>query len=78
MYYFLSALLVVSPQPVFERLHQRIAELLGRHFHIAGGLIVFRVVIGRRDGCDGCNGENDTAKTTVAIVATVAERSETE
>ena len=65
---------MVSPQPVFERLHQRIAELLGRHFHIAGGFIVFRVVIGRRDGCDGCNGENDTVRATVAIVATVAER----
>lgn len=32
-------------QPVLERLHQRIAELLGRDFHIAGGFVIFRVVI---------------------------------
>ena len=36
---------LISLQPVFERLHQRIAKLLGRDFHIAGVLIVFRVVI---------------------------------
>ena len=35
-------------QPALERLHQRIAELLGRHFHIAGGFIIFRVVTSGR------------------------------
>ena len=36
---------LIGLQPVLERLHHCIAELLGRDFHIAGRFVVFRVVI---------------------------------
>ena len=36
---------LISLQPILERLHHCIAKLLGRHFHIAGGFVIFRVVI---------------------------------